>query len=65
MTKTGQAGPKTRMDWVGLARQFEQPVSDNLYGLGRLDDPNRPSGPDDSDKLSCVSLRTQILKNLI
>jgi len=46
MTKIGQAGPKTQMGWDGLAQRLGPVVLDDLYELGRLDDPDGSSGPD-------------------
>ena len=46
MTQMGQEGPKTQMGWDGSARQLGRVMPDDLYGLGKLDDPNWSSGPD-------------------
>jgi len=40
MTQMGQEGPKTQMGWDGSARQLGRVMPDDLYGLGKLDDPN-------------------------
>jgi len=51
MTRTGQADP-TWMGWAGPNQGLGRVMPDNLYWLSRLDDPDGPSGLNDSDKLS-------------
>jgi len=53
------------MEWDGSARWLGWVVLDNLYGVGRPNDPNMLSQPDDPDKLSRLDDRTDCARRSV